>query len=159
LNNDTNVSDGMACVLDTKKFADGAHKLVAVGYSSSGASYREEIGITIKNGTTTPTTPTEPTTPSEPTLPSTNTSAVPTFHSVGLYWKPGSNPGSAGCTVQYKKQGETAWKDGLNLWYDSRNSECRGSLVHLTPNTSYDVRMGIGSTFKAGLTTKTWNEQ
>src|SRR5262245_3628502 len=162
LNSDTNVADGMSCVLDTKKFADGAHKLVAMGYNSAGASYREGIGITIKNGTGT-TPPTDPTTPppSDPgtSLPSANTKAVPTFHSVGLYWKPGTNPGAAGCTVQYKKQGETAWKDGLNMWYDTRNSECRGSLVSLTPNTSYDVRMGVGSTFKAGLTTKTWNEQ
>lgn len=34
------------------------------------------------------------------TLPSTGTKAVATFESLGLYWTPGSNPGSASCQVQ-----------------------------------------------------------
>ena len=41
------------------------------------------------------------------------------------------------------KAGESAWKDGLPMWYDSRNSECRGSLVHLTPGTDYEVQFGL----------------
>ena len=32
LNHDTNVADGMSCLLDTTKFANGAHQLVAMGF-------------------------------------------------------------------------------------------------------------------------------
>lgn len=92
-------------------------------------------------------------------LPSTGARAVPTFESIGLYWAPGSNPGSAGCQIQYKKETDTAWKAGLAMWYDSRNSECRGSLVHLAPGTSYDVQFGLpGQAMSRGLTIRTWSE-
>ena len=85
--------------------------------------------------------------------------AVATFESLGLYWTPPSNPGSAGCTVQYKKISESAWKDGLAMWYDARNRECRGSLVRLTPGTSYDLRFGMpGQPPSATLRANTWNE-
>jgi hypothetical protein len=162
LNNDTNVGDGMSCVLDTTKFSNGAHKLVAMGYNASGASYREEIGVTIQNGTTPPPPPPPPddeVPPPTGSLPSTNTSAVATFHSLGLYWKPPSNPGAAGCNVRYKKANESAWKEGLPMWYDSRNSECRGSLVLLTPGTDYQVQFAMpGQTPVAQVNTKTWSE-
>jgi hypothetical protein len=84
---------------------------------------------------------------------------VTTFHAAGLYWKPSTNPGTAGCIVQYRKQGDTSWKQGMNLWYDGRNAECRGSIVDLTPNTSYDFQIGTGSTYAVQATGKTWNEQ
>ena len=90
--------------------------------------------------------------PSAQALDSTGVRAVPTYESVGLYW---SNPGASsdGCNVQYRKQGETSWHPGLNLWYDSASSECRGSLVSLTPGTTYEVQMGLpGSGFTKGLT-------
>jgi hypothetical protein len=60
LNSDTNVADGMSCVLDSTKFANGSHQLQAVAYNASGASYREVISINVQNsGTPTPTpTPT-----------------------------------------------------------------------------------------------------
>ena len=32
----------------------------------------------------------------------------PTFESLGLYWKPGTNPGAAGCEVRYRKTAESA---------------------------------------------------
>jgi hypothetical protein len=61
--------------------------------------------------------------------------------------------------VQYRKVGDTAWKDGLAMWYDDRNSECRGSLVQLTPNTSYEVLFNLpGQAASRALTAKTWNE-
>lgn len=63
LNSDTNVADGMSCVLDTTKFANGSHTLKAVAYDSSGKSYTEGIGINIQNATSTPTTPTTGTAP------------------------------------------------------------------------------------------------
>ena len=51
LNNDTVMSDGMSCVLDSTKFANGAHQLKAVAYDSSGRSYTDVIGINIQNTT------------------------------------------------------------------------------------------------------------
>ena len=92
-------------------------------------------------------------------LPATGTSGVATFESIGLRWSPGTNPGSAGCQVRFKKATESAYRPGLALWYDARNSECRGSLVHLTPDTSYDIQLGLpGQTYSRGLTVKTWSE-
>jgi hypothetical protein len=85
--------------------------------------------------------------------------AVTTFHSAGLYWTPTSNPGSAGCTVQYKKSSDSTWSQGLNLWYDSNNNECRGSIVQLTPGTSYDFQIGVGSTYAVQTSASTWTEQ
>jgi hypothetical protein len=97
-------------------------------------------------------------TPPAPTLPSTNTRAVATFESLGLYWKPGSNPGSAGCQVQYRKSGDTAWKSGLPMWYDARDGECRGSLVQLAPGTAYEVQFGLpGQAPVAQVNAKTWS--
>ncbi len=85
--------------------------------------------------------------------------AVPTFESIGLYWAPGANPGSAGCQVQYRKAGDTAWKPGLALWYDSRNAECRGSLVQLAPGTSYEIQFGLpGQAFSWQLASTTWSD-
>src|SRR4051812_19486475 len=110
--------------------------------------------------TTTPTpTTTTPTPTSTSGLPSTGTKAIATFESIGLYWTPGTNPGAAGCSVKYRKASETTWKDGLAMWYDDRNSECRGSLVHLAPNTDYVVQLSLpGQQPSRELTAKTWNE-
>src|SRR5437762_2118314 len=69
--------------------------------------------------------------------------AVPTYESVGLYW---SNPGAnstTGCEVTFRKSGESAWTQGLALWYDARSSECRGSLVHLTPGSTYEAQLNL----------------
>ena len=87
-----------------------------------------------------------------------NPSAVTTFESAGLYWKPSVRPGAEGCAVRYRKAGESAWKEGLALWYDARNQECRGSLVHLSPGTSYDIELTAGSQ-RATLAARTWSEQ
>ncbi len=84
--------------------------------------------------------------------------AVATFESLGLYWTPPSDPGAAGCAVQYRKAGGGAWKKGLDLWYDARNRECRGSLVRLAPGTAYEVQLAApGAT--ATLSAKTWPER
>ena len=91
--------------------------------------------------------------------PSAAPRAVATFESLGVYWTPPANPGPAGCTVQYKKISESAWKDGLAMWYDARNRECRSSLVRLTPGTSYDVRFAMpGQPPIAALRANTWHE-
>ncbi len=81
--------------------------------------------------------------------------AVPTFESIGLYWSPGSDPGAAGCEVKFRKAGERDWRDGLPLWFDRRDGECRGSLVHLQPGTAYEVKVAA----EAPIHAKTWNER
>ncbi len=89
-------------------------------------------------------------------LSAAGTIAVPTYESVGLYW---TNPGgTAGCEVKFRKSGESAWRDGLPLWYDARDSQCRGSLVSLDPDTSYEVEMNLpGQAASRALTFKTWS--
>src|SRR6266542_1150958 len=66
-----------------------------------------------------------------PVVNAANPDAIPTFESLGLYWAPLTPPipASVGCSVQYRRAGESAWKDGLAMWYDARNGECRGSMV------------------------------
>ena len=36
---------------------------------------------------------------------------VATFESLGVYWSPPSDPGAAGCPIQFRKAGETQWRD------------------------------------------------
>src|SRR5512132_4217385 len=65
--------------------------------------------------------------------------AVPTYEAVGLYW---TSPGNvSSCEVKYRKQGESAWKQGLAMWYDATHGQCKGSLVYLTPGTAYEAQM------------------
>src|SRR5258706_253816 len=69
LNSDTTMADGMSCVLDTTKFANGAHQLKAVARNSAGATYNEVRSINIQNAASTTPPPTTP--------PPTNTPASP----------------------------------------------------------------------------------
>jgi len=85
-------------------------------------------------------------------------SAVPTYESLGLYLDAG--PGTA--RVRYRPQGAGAWRAGLDLWDDnsrsgflevtsqSNNGRHRGSLVHLTPNTLYEVQVLHGNQIYSG---------
>jgi hypothetical protein len=92
------------------------------------------------------------------TLPSTNTIAVPTYEAVGLYWQ--SPGGTAGCEVKYRVAGTSSFAQGLPMWYDSRDGQCRGSLVGLTPNTSYEVQFNLpGQAATRGLSFRTWSNQ
>lgn len=68
--------------------------------------------------------------------------AVATFECLGLYF---NRPGEAKeCRAQYRKSGDSEWRTGLPLVYDVRLSQWRGSLVGLTPDTEYDVRLTCG---------------
>jgi len=92
-------------------------------------------------------------------LPSDGARAVPTFESISLYWTPPSNPG-VGCPVIFRKVADSSWRHGLDMWYDSSNNECRGSLVLLEPGTSYEIQLGMpGQTASSGLIATTWSEQ
>ncbi|HET9578430.1 MAG TPA: Ig-like domain-containing protein [Usitatibacter sp.] len=88
----------------------------------------------------------------------TGVRAVPTYESVGLYW---SNPGSgasSGCDVKFRKQGDASWRQGLAMWYDPNALECKGSLVYLTPGTTYEAQMSAGGASKS-VTFTTWPNQ
>ena len=65
--------------------------------------------------------------------------AVPTFESLGLYYNRAVSQDS--CRVRYRIANTTAWREGQPLVYDQRERQYRGSLVGLTPNTLYDVRL------------------
>src|SRR4051812_36573996 len=90
------------------------------------------------------------------TLPSTGIRAVPTYEAVGIYW---SSPGatSAGCDVQYRKAGDSAWHSGLGLVYDATAAECRGSLMNLSAGTAYEAQLAIaGQAASRAITFSTW---
>lgn len=65
--------------------------------------------------------------------------AVPTFHSIGLYYRPWDGSEDNTCHVDYKILGEPKWRSGLDLWFDPNNDEYRGSLVNLYPGVTYKI--------------------
>ncbi|MHC4682044.1 MAG: right-handed parallel beta-helix repeat-containing protein, partial [Planctomycetota bacterium] len=69
-----------------------------------------------------------------------NPYTVSTFECVGIYYKVDSaDPGQ--CKVNYRRSGSEQWKAGLDLWFDERDSEYRGSIVGLTPDTEYEIEL------------------
>jgi hypothetical protein len=89
------------------------------------------------------------TVPPQACIPSDKTAAgvaVPTFHSMGLYYNPATAPTNGKIFMRYRKGSDdpnvaASWKAGHDLWYDSRsgmhNYQARGSAVHLDPGTPY----------------------
>jgi len=86
-------------------------------------------------------------------------SAVATFHSIGLYWSPDGGAESNAARVEFRKAGAASWRQGLDLWFDARNGEYRGSLVELEPGTAYEVRVVLASGLAEGMTARTWSEE
>ena len=93
--------------------------------------------------------------------------AVPTFESIGLYWKTAAGGKEVSCQVSYREVGGTAWREARPLWFDlneheglpQRTHEYRGSIVNLTPDTSYEIKLVLTGTGKeAVLGTRTWGE-
>jgi PKD repeat protein len=102
---------------------------------------------------------------------------IPTYHSIGVYWKPVVSDPAPRARVTYWKNGESP-QEGLDLWFDERFDEppginhntfhttfpdeakrqYRGSLVHLEPGTVYNVKVELmdGSGVSAQTTTETW---
>ncbi|MDR6555077.1 Ig-like domain-containing protein [Paenibacillus qinlingensis] len=69
-------------------------------------------------------------------------------------WKPtaswvpsvtASIPFNTDHTLEYRKQGENNWEKAMNLMYDDRYKNFRGSIVGLEPGTIYEVRLTIES--------------
>ena len=129
------------CNIDTRQVADGLHTLKLVATDNLGSIGSAQVNVQVKNAAPAAAT------------------AIPTFESLGLYWTPPSTPGPEGCLVRYRAQAETAWKNALPLWYDARNGECRGSIVHLAPGTTYDIELNVaGQTQSTSLSATTWSE-
>jgi hypothetical protein len=85
---------------------------------------------------------------------------VSTFHSIGLYWSPQGGAESNAARVEFRpKGGAGAWRQGLDLWFDARDGEYRGSLVELEPGTAYEIRLSLASGARESLTARTWSEK
>jgi len=103
--------------------------------------------------------------------------AVPTFECVGLSWRTREGSSHNPCRVRYRAKGEDAWREAMDLWFDPnpyeakrdsyhfgdddrRSYEYRGSIVHLRPDTAYEVELALArSGTKRTLTFRTWSEQ
>ncbi len=64
--------------------------------------------------------------------------AVSTYECVGLYLK---SPDLGQCSVRFRENGASVWRQGYPLVYDPRDNEYRGSIVGLKPHTSYSVEV------------------
>lgn len=71
-----------------------------------------------------------------------NPYAVSTYECSGFYWKTSE---SGSCKLRYKKADEKVWKDALDLVYDPRDGEYRGSIVGLDPGTDYIAELSDNS--------------
>jgi hypothetical protein len=68
---------------------------------------------------------------------------VATFESIGLYWN--RTDGQDTCRVFWREAGAGQWREGYPLIYDARERQYRGSLVGLTPDTTYEIRLEAGA--------------
>ncbi len=91
--------------------------------------------------------------------------AIPTFHCVGLYWSPLGGAAEKEVLVRYRRQGASHWNEGLPMRYnpipdtDEDLTDYRGSIVHLTPATSYEIQLTLaGVSETASLTATTWSD-
>lgn len=85
--------------------------------------------------------------------------SVSTFECIGLYWSPENGSENRECRVRYRPAGGTAWRSALPLWFDARDSQYRGSIVNLTPDTVYEIELSLtGTATVAVITATTWTE-
>jgi hypothetical protein len=91
--------------------------------------------------------------------------AIPTYHSIGIYWPAIGGGETIPARVEWRKAGVGAsYVEAHPLWYDKFTGEYRGSIVHMAPDTVYDVRLRLqpygGSTGETLETfqVKTWDE-
>jgi hypothetical protein len=96
--------------------------------------------------------------------------AIPTFHSLGLYWSGSGGSADTVCEVRFRQEGTNDWRPGYPLWFDARQvgygtdverpaNEYRGSLVELEPGTKYEIELSLrGTDTRTNLTASTWSE-
>ncbi|MHC4166644.1 MAG: right-handed parallel beta-helix repeat-containing protein, partial [Planctomycetota bacterium] len=67
-------------------------------------------------------------------------SAVATYECIGLYFR---SADMGRCDVRFRPSGASTWREGYPLVHDPRDDEYRGSIVGLSPNKSYSVRITL----------------
>jgi len=100
---------------------------------------------------------------------------VPTFASIGIYWRT-LGMSSDACTVRFRENpghGPVgAWRRGTDLWLDDRvgentyayvgptwrRNEYRGSIVGLAPGTRYEIELAVDGGPTATVVDTTWSE-
>lgn len=88
-----------------------------------------------------------------------NPVAVPTFECIGLYWKAPGGSADNVCDVRYRPTATADWKPAMSLWFDGRNREYRGSIVHLQPGSAYEISLRLKGTDRhASLQVQTWSD-
>jgi len=92
--------------------------------------------------------------------------AIPTFHCLGLYWSPPGGSANNEVAVRYRREGAADWSEGLPMRYnpipgtDEDLADYRGSIVHLSPATMYEIQLTlVGTETSALLTATTWSEE
>ena len=70
---------------------------------------------------------------------------ISTYECAGLYWKTAQ---AGSCAIRYREKSQKEWSTGLDLVYDNRDGEYRGSIIALKPNTSYQAELTAGKTIK-----------
>src|SRR5690348_5082658 len=85
--------------------------------------------------------------------------AIPTFESISLYWAPPGAAANVTAQVQFKEAGapDSSYRRGLDLWFDGRNGEYRGSLVELKAATTYDIKLTLSTGLVRTLATASDN--
>lgn len=95
----------------------------------------------------------------------TAVSLVPTFHCMSIYWSPEKGSPERKVSVKFRKVGKKQWRKGLPLRYNpiktpACKSDYRGSLVNLTPATTYEIKLTLdGTDNKINGKGTTWSEK
>jgi len=71
-----------------------------------------------------------------------NASIIPTYECASIYWKIKED---GTCKLRYRETFESQWREGLDLVYDAGEGEYRGSIVGLSPNTTYQAELSVVS--------------
>ncbi|MDO8540028.1 MAG: right-handed parallel beta-helix repeat-containing protein [Opitutaceae bacterium] len=61
-----------------------------------------------------------------------------TFECISIYYP---SADASACQVHYRAAGASEWRPALELVFDPRNQEHRGSVVGLKPDTAYELRL------------------
>lgn len=102
-----------------------------------------------------------------------NAFTVSTFHNLSVYWSPSGGSATKKVLVSYKTANSSQWKTALPMKYNPiagvginpktgkryDKADYRGSIVHLIPNTTYDIRLTLeGTATTTTLQATTWTE-
>ncbi|MHC4569618.1 MAG: right-handed parallel beta-helix repeat-containing protein, partial [Planctomycetota bacterium] len=91
--------------------------------------------------------------------------AVSTFHCISVYWSPQGSSADKDVLVDYRPKGTSDWLQALPMRYNPISTTTedkayyRGSIVNLTPDTEYEIRLAFeGTSETSTLEARTWSE-